>query len=205
MIPAWPTLEASLETLFKRLSNLPVTSAPSAAAGVLAVGSTQGGLLLPSDTQQAEIEFAVVSDICIGRSELRQRYDAAIPYPGDTYVDPGAPAVPLGSIVAEVNENRQLTIQVTVSSAFQELNAYDYARAMRDRLPLPSALDELRAMGLALAAAGQVQGPIPDMDTNHRAVSKYAFEMVCNYMSYAIDAPQTTIETADFTVTQETS
>jgi hypothetical protein len=205
VILPWAQLVPALETMFKRLSNLPVTSAPNAAQGVLSVTSAQGGLMLPSDTQLADIEFSVVSDVGVGDVELRMRYDEDVPYPGDTYEpDPEDPEARLGSIIAEINENRQVTLQVTVSSARQDLNAYDYARVMRDRLPLPSALDELRAMGLALADVGPVQGPIPTLDPNHRAVSKYAFEMVCNYMSYAIDAPQTTIETADIATTVDT-
>jgi hypothetical protein len=196
VILPWAQLVPALQTMFQRLSNLPVTAAPNAAQGVLVVDSAQGGLMLPSDTQLADIEFSVVSDVGVGDVELRMRYAEDVLYPGDTY-EPQ-----LGSILAEINENRQVTLQVTVSSARQDLNAYDYARVMRDRLPLPSALDELRAMGLALADVGPVQGPIPTLDPNFRAVGKYAFEMVCNYMSYAIDAPQTTVETADFTVTR---
>jgi hypothetical protein len=209
VIPPWTQLEAALETLFIRLSNLPVTTAPSAASGIKVAGSTQGQLLLPSDVQQADIEFAVISDIGYGMPELRMHYDANVPYPGDTYeipetdeeYDEGDPEKKLGTVICEVNENRQVVMQVSVSCAFQETNAYDYARAIALRLPLPSARDELVALGLALVDVGPVQGPIPQLDPNFRAVGKYAFELTCNYMGHAIDAPQTTIETADITAT----
>jgi hypothetical protein len=201
VIPPWTQLESALETLFIRLSNLPVTNAPSAAAGIKVAGSTDGQLLLPSDVQQADIEFAVISDVGYGMPELRMRYDEDVLVPGDTYEpDPEDPEARLGAIICEVNENRQAVFQVSVSCAFQETNAYDYARAIALRLPLPSARDELRALGLALVDVSSVAGPIPQLDPNHRAVGKYAFEMTCNYMGYAIDAPQTTIETADVTV-----
>jgi len=203
VILPWPQLLPALQALFTRLSSLPVSAPPDAAQGIRAVDDVNGagGLLLPSDTAQDQIEFAVISDVPYGDWELRQRYAADVPYPGDTYDGPGAP---LGTIICEINQNKQITIQVTVSNAFQEVNAREQARAMADRLALPSALDELRAMGLALADVGEVRGPIPELDPNYKAVSKYAFEFVCNHMSYAIDAPQTTIETADFATTVDT-
>jgi hypothetical protein len=205
VIPPWPQLEAGLEALCIRLSNLPVTDVPSAASGIKVAGSSQGQLLLPSDVQQADIEFAVISDIGYGMPELRMRYDADVPVPGDTYEpDPEDPEARLGAVIAEVNENRQVVLQVSVSSAFQETNAYDYARAIALRLPLPSAREELVALGLALVDVGPVAGPIPQLDPNFRAVGKYAFEVTCNYMGYAIDIPQTTIETADVTVAATT-
>jgi hypothetical protein len=205
MILPWMQLEPALKTLFKRLSNLPVTSAPSAAAGIKAIGGKQSDVKLPAGSQQADVEFAIISDVPVGQAELRSRYDEDIPYPGDTYVIPPTdpdydeddPEKKLGTFIDEVNQNQQVTIQVTVSCGFQKTHAYDYANAMRNRLHLPSARAELRTMGLALAGVGKVLGPLPELDPNFRDVGKYAFEMVCNGMTYAIDAPVTTIETAD--------
>ncbi len=204
MILPWSQLEPALSAMFKRLSNLPATAPPDASGGIKALGSRQGEMKIASNLQQVDLEFAVISDVGIGEPELRQHYDADIPYPGDTYVDPDAPTVPLGTVIVELNQNHQVVIQVTVASGLQKTNAYDYAGVLRARVRLPSALDELRAMGLALAGVGQVYGPIPELDPNFRDVGKYAFEMTCNGMSYAIDTPQTTIETADISTTVDT-
>lgn len=208
MILPWAQMEPALQAMFKRLSNLPATAAPDATAGVKAVTGRQSDVKLSSNKQQVDIEFAIVSDVETGQEELRQVYDPAVPYPGDTYVippdsldyDSGDPTKKLGTFTAEINTPHRVVLQVVVSCGFQKTNAYDYATAIRNRCRLPSARDELRDMGLALASISSVQGPIPELDTNFRDVGKYAFELVCNGMAYAVDAPQTTIETAEFSL-----
>jgi len=202
VIAPWAVLQPGMKAFLKRLSGAPVDQPPDINQGVKVVLERQEQIKVSANGQLADIDFAVISDVGVGDYEYRQRYDPNTPYPGDTYSGPGAP---LGSIIVETNENRQVTFQVTVTGALTAtFNAREICRTIRDRLTLPSALDELRTLGLALADYGPVQGPIPQLDPNMRAVPQYAFEFVCNYMTYVIDVPQTTIETADIATTVDT-
>jgi hypothetical protein len=195
----WVEIEAGLGTLFARLSGLPKASPASAASPLptAAVGSRDGEFKFPSVVKQASIDFAVVSVVPVGIDEKRPRFDPAAVIAGDTSGPGGTPQT--GGVVYDVVGNRRWVIEVAIE-CFDQKKGLDYARAVHDRLSLPSSRAELSALGLALSSTGDMQDASYEDETG-RAVALFVFEITCNGCMVVTDEAITTIETVETEVT----
>lgn len=205
-VVAWSVLEPGMSALLSRLSGIPAsavapttapTGEPTTAIPLPAVGAADGAFRFASDVKQARVDWKIRSVAPVGTDELRPRYDPAAVIAGDTSGPGGTPAT--GGVIYESVGSRRYLFEIRVECGRQDVTGRAYAEAIRDRLPLPSSLRELRGLGLAFVRSGPVHDA-GEYDQNGRAVSVYVLEITCTGASFAMDLPVTTIETVETTV-----
>ncbi len=190
---AWSTLAPALSALFARLATVP-GSVPSASgtSGPSVVQSRDVPRQFAAPSNPTTLHWYIAQIVPIGRDELRSAYDAETQPDGDTYDGAGAP---LGSIIATLHGQRVYTIEVRIECPNQSTPASEHFRALVDRIRLPSAADELEAIGLAYTTWDELADDEYDGEDG-RPVSVYIGRLVFNGASFAQDAPITTIESA---------
>lgn len=203
-IAARSTLAAGMNALLARLAGVTVESVHD---GGPALSEAAQQYTLPGRDTQAEIDWSVFSSEVNGIDEAAAAYDPDVPIDGDTFVPPPLPdpdpededpppaAPPLGAIIYTLRGQRRITFQVNCKSREWERDGRYYIERIQARLRLPSALDELRAMGLALQHIGPVHDVARGADEDGHAYSEHALEFVCNYAVEITDDPVTTVET----------
>lgn len=139
---------------------------------------------------QAKLTFKFTSFAGIGVDELRMTYDADLEPAGDTYTPPAGGFDPL------VCGQRSLTVSVRVECYDQspDATALPYAENVRAGLRLPSVLESLQVLGLAIARIGPVRD-LSHTGKDDRSVSVAQFDLFLNASSNIHDATVTTIET----------
>lgn len=160
-----------------------------------------GGTLGNADTAagtRAKIELDLISAVNIGRDEQRDRYDSAVQIPGDTYVpDPDQPDLRLGGIISNMSGNRLLVVQARCEVQADPAGAaYGYLERVRTRLRLPSVVETLESVGLAINHISDTR-PADYTDDSGLTVRAAYLEIVLNAADCADDDPVTTIEQTD--------
>jgi len=199
---AWSTLEPALSALFARLSTVPgAVPSASGTSGPSVVQSRDVPRQFASPSNPTTLHWYIAQVVPIGRDELRSVYDADTAIVGDTYEpDPEDPEARLGAVLVSLHGQRIYTIEVRIECPNQSTPASEHFRALVDRIRLPSAADELEAIGLAYTNWDEIADDEYDGEDG-RPVSVYIGRLVFNGASFAQDAPITTIESALVTTT----
>ncbi len=169
-------------------------------SGLALAGDKDGAFQFKPDDTFAEVRFSITGIVGVGTDENRRDYDPDAVIDGDTFEpDLDDPDARLGGVVESVHGNRRVTITVMVECHRQDRTASLYLERIRDKLALRSSRARLGDLGLALQRI--LASHDVSYDADHRPVSAYAFDVICNASSSVADAPITTIEQVDQTVT----
>jgi hypothetical protein len=202
---AWIPFRDGLNSIFKRTATVGgVIPDVTGSRRPSAVGHVGGKVAVISPSNPTSLDWELVSIVPVGKDELRSEYrggtfegaEDPVVIEGDTYVpDPDAPELRLGGVVYAQTGQRSYTFEIRIESRNAESRpASEHARALVDRMRLPSVHDALEALGLAFVSWDEVTSDIYD-DEEGRAVSVYIARLFMNGASYAEDLPVTTIET----------
>lgn len=189
-------LDQTLRAVLNAISGLPVGTAQGAdqsqyfaQVGTGVVTDGHGNTITTGGNRMASVTYEILSVIPIGQEENRTRFDASVPYPGDTY--PGD----IGSIIASTQGHREIHVQISCEcfDVTDGAGPVPIIERIRTALSLPSVLDLLRDAELALQGTSDtVQTRYSD--DNGRQVNVAILEVVFNGADGLEDIPQTTIE-----------
>jgi hypothetical protein len=198
MTAARATLVDGINALLTRLCGI---TARTVHDGGPSLSEGNAPYTMPGRTSEADLSWVIFSERSLGVDETQITYDPTLYPEVDTYAGPGAP---LGSVVYKAQGQRQITFQVDCESLQWEKDGHYYLSRLQARLRLPSAVDELNALGLGLCHVGDIVNVGKGASVDGHATSRYSLEFVCNAADIVDDDPITTIEVVHTAVTVTT-
>jgi hypothetical protein len=189
-------IDQVLRQILNVVSGLPIGNAQGddqsqyfAQIGTGVVTDGHGNTIGTGANRMARLTYDIISIVPVGQEENRSRFDASVPYPGDTY--PGN----IGSVILSTQGHREIHVQITCEcfDATDGMGPTPIVERVRTAFNLPSVLDLLRAAELGLQGCSGVTTTHYN-DDNGRAVHAAILEVIFNGADGIEDVPETTIE-----------